>query len=41
MSGHGMYAVLGAVALVIGVAAIGWAWRIRQHHGSNRAPTAL
>jgi hypothetical protein len=41
MSGHGMYAVLGAVALVIGVAAIGWAWRIRQRHGSNRAPTAL
>jgi hypothetical protein len=33
MSGHGMYAVLGAIVLVIGVSAIGWAWRIRQHHG--------
>ena len=33
MSGHGLYAVLGVVVLAIGVAAIGWAWRIRQHHG--------
>jgi hypothetical protein len=33
MSGHSMYAVLGAIVLVIGVTAIGWAWRIREHHG--------
>lgn len=33
MSGHGMYAILGAVVLGIGILAIGWAWRIRQRHG--------
>jgi hypothetical protein len=32
MSGHGGYAVLGAVVLVIGVTLLGWAWRVRQHH---------
>lgn len=30
MSGHGGFAVLGAVVLVIGAAAVGWAVRIRQ-----------
>jgi hypothetical protein len=33
MSGHSMYAVLGAIVLVLGVTAIGWAWRIRQRQG--------
>jgi hypothetical protein len=32
MSGHGGFAVLGAVALIIGVTLLGWAWRVRQHH---------
>jgi hypothetical protein len=32
MSGHGGYAALGAVVLVIGFVLIGWAWRIRQRH---------
>jgi hypothetical protein len=32
MSGHGVYAVLGAVVLVIGLSVLGWAWRVRQHH---------
>jgi uncharacterized membrane protein HdeD (DUF308 family) len=30
MSGHGMWAVLGAVAVVVGVALLIWAWRIRR-----------
>ncbi len=30
MSGHGVYAVLGAVVLVIGAVLLGWAWRIRS-----------
>jgi protein-S-isoprenylcysteine O-methyltransferase Ste14 len=29
MSGHGGYAVLGAVVFVIGAALLAWAWRIR------------
>lgn len=29
MSGHGQYAVLGAVVAVAGVACLGWAWRSR------------
>lgn len=33
MSGHGGYAALGAVLLVIGVALVAWAWR----RGSTRA----
>jgi drug/metabolite transporter (DMT)-like permease len=32
MSGHGGYAVLGAVVLLLGAALVGWAWRIRAHH---------
>ena len=31
MSGHGQYAVLGAVVFVIGVALVGWAARIRRN----------
>jgi uncharacterized membrane protein HdeD (DUF308 family) len=30
MSGHGVWAVLGIVLVVIGVALLGWAWRIRE-----------
>jgi hypothetical protein len=30
MSGHGGYAVLGGVVIVIGLALIAWAWRIRR-----------
>jgi protein-S-isoprenylcysteine O-methyltransferase Ste14 len=29
MSGHGLYAVLGVVLIVIGVSLLTWAWRIR------------
>jgi uncharacterized membrane protein HdeD (DUF308 family) len=29
MSGHGVWAVLGAVLIVIGVALLAWAWRLR------------
>jgi hypothetical protein len=32
MSGHGGYAVLGAIVLVIGAALLGWAWRLRTRH---------
>ncbi|HVB93070.1 MAG TPA: hypothetical protein VND67_02040 [Acidimicrobiales bacterium] len=30
MSGHAGYAVLGGIVLVIGLALLGWAWRIRR-----------
>jgi Mg2+ and Co2+ transporter CorA len=30
MSGHGGYAALGAVVLVIGLALIAWSWRRRR-----------
>jgi hypothetical protein len=33
MSGHGGYAVLGAVVLVVGVVTLAWAWRRRGAHG--------
>jgi len=33
MSGHGVWAVVGAVVVLIGVALFVWAWRIR-----NRTP---
>jgi drug/metabolite transporter (DMT)-like permease len=32
MSGHGGYAVLGAIVLILGAALLGWAWRIRARH---------
>ncbi|HEY5265498.1 MAG TPA: hypothetical protein VIJ40_01665 [Acidimicrobiales bacterium] len=34
MSGHGIYAVLGVVVLLIGVALLAWAWRIRGRQTS-------
>jgi hypothetical protein len=30
MSGRGGYAVLGGAVLVIGLALVGWAWRVRR-----------
>jgi protein-S-isoprenylcysteine O-methyltransferase Ste14 len=36
MSGHSQYAALGVVVVLIGLALIGWAWRIRE----NRRPRA-
>ncbi|MFJ8019339.1 hypothetical protein [Streptomyces sp. NPDC096311] len=30
MSGHSQYSALGAVVVLIGVALIGWAWRLRS-----------
>ena len=33
MSGHGMWALIGAVVVLIGVAMFVWAWRVR-----NRTP---
>jgi protein-S-isoprenylcysteine O-methyltransferase Ste14 len=35
MSGHGGYAGLGAVLLVIGVALVIWVWRLRGHRESR------
>jgi hypothetical protein len=32
MSGHGGYAVLGAIVLILGATLLGWAWRIRARH---------
>lgn len=34
MSGHGGYAVLGVVVVLIGVALLTWAWRIRGRQTS-------
>jgi hypothetical protein len=34
MSGHGQYAVLGAVVALIGLAFLFWAWRVRGRRGS-------
>jgi len=36
MSGHSQYAALGVVVVLLGLALIGWAWRIRE----NRRPRA-
>jgi hypothetical protein len=30
MSGHGQWAVIGGVVALIGLALVGWAWRIRR-----------
>jgi protein-S-isoprenylcysteine O-methyltransferase Ste14 len=30
MSGHGVYAVLGAVVFVLGAVLLAWAWRLRK-----------
>jgi hypothetical protein len=35
MSGHGQYALLGAVVILIGLALLGWAWRLRGRGGSR------
>jgi hypothetical protein len=32
MSGHGQFALLGAIAVVVGVALLVWAARIRRRH---------
>jgi uncharacterized membrane protein HdeD (DUF308 family) len=32
MSGHGVWAVLGIVLIVLGLALLTWAWRIRGKH---------
>lgn len=34
MSGHGGYAVLGGVLVVIGLALVTWAWRLRSRRGA-------
>jgi hypothetical protein len=34
MSGRVGYAVLGAIVAVVGLALLGWAWRIRGHRTS-------
>ncbi|GAA4558636.1 hypothetical protein [Planotetraspora kaengkrachanensis] len=35
MSGHGQYAVLGAIVALIGLAMLWWAWRIRGRRGDG------
>ena len=35
MSGHSQYALLGAVAILIGLALLGWAWRVRGRDGRS------
>ncbi|MHA6763417.1 hypothetical protein [Streptacidiphilus sp. PAMC 29251] len=35
MSGHGQYALLGAVAILAGLALLGWAWRLRGRGGPS------
>jgi hypothetical protein len=30
MSGHGVWAVIGAVVVVAGIGLLGWAWRVRN-----------
>ena len=34
MSGHGQYAVLGAVVALIGLAFLVWSWRVRRRRSS-------
>ena len=34
MTGHSQYAVLGVIVVIIGIAFLAWAWRVR---GRNRA----
>jgi hypothetical protein len=34
MSGHGGYAVLGGVLVVIGLGLVTWAWRLRSRRGA-------
>jgi hypothetical protein len=35
MSGEGRWAVIGVVTVVIGVALLAWAWRIRQSRAAS------
>lgn len=35
MSGHGQYAVLGVIVVLIGVALLVWSWRIRGRRNVN------
>jgi hypothetical protein len=35
MSGHGQYAVLGVVVVLIGIAFLAWSWRVRGHRRSS------
>jgi hypothetical protein len=35
MSGHGQYAVLGAIVALVGVALLVWAWRKRGSRGNG------
>jgi hypothetical protein len=36
MSGHGRYAVLGIVVILIGLALVAWAWRISRNPKRGR-----
>ena len=35
MSGHGQYAVLGVIALLIGLAFLAWSWRVHTRRRSS------
>jgi protein-S-isoprenylcysteine O-methyltransferase Ste14 len=35
MTGHGGYAALGAVAVVLGLALFMWAWRVRKNRSKS------
>jgi hypothetical protein len=34
MSGHGEWAVYGAILFVVGALVLGWAWRLRNHRST-------
>jgi hypothetical protein len=38
MSGHGRYALLGAVVVLAGLALLTWAWRVRANPVRQRPP---
>ena len=40
MSGHGLWAILGALALVVGAAFFVWAWRVRGRMPVAADPSA-
>ena len=35
MSGHGQYAVLGAIVALVGLAFLAWSWRVRGRRGPS------
>lgn len=35
MSGHAQWTVIGVVLVIIGLALLGWAWRVRRHLPKN------